>query len=320
MGEHRFSLVACARWEEQAILEWLDYHKSVGFDHVYLWSNDDEPETLRRAVAPHLSGEKPFVTYNHWAERGKQGQIYEHFLTKYSNETEWFCFLDIDEFLVFRGLNNVHEFMEPIEKQFSSVYFHWVTFGPDGRAKREPGSVLVGHTKRNKGLDFHTKNLVRSSKVSIEAVRTGNHCGARPYFHFWDDYHLPGLRICNVLGEEIVDYTKDFPAQAHAFCQRPGYQERVFNTAYCAHFQFKSEEDFLRRVERGGNSSQEHWKRMYEEGRHKALLAAHNEVTDRYLATYWAPRQSVLDSVRRALTFSVAGAPSHMVNPAGQPG
>ena len=36
MPKHKFSLVACARWEDEHILEWLDYHKAIGFDHVYL--------------------------------------------------------------------------------------------------------------------------------------------------------------------------------------------------------------------------------------------------------------------------------------------
>lgn len=54
--EHKFSLVACARWEEKDILEWLDYHRSIGIDHVYLYSNDDTAYTIWNAIEPHLSG------------------------------------------------------------------------------------------------------------------------------------------------------------------------------------------------------------------------------------------------------------------------
>ena len=298
MSKYKFSLVACARWEGAAILEWLDYHKSLGFDHIYLWSNDDDPESLREVVMPHLAGESPFVTYNHWPDKGKQGQIYEQFLERYASETEWICFLDIDEFIVLKGSSSIQQFMWPFETVYGCIYFHWVNYGPNGRLKREPGSILVGHTRRSRTLNFHTKNIIKSSFVTIEAVRLGNLEGALPYFHFWDDYKLPGLRIGNVLGEEIVGYTNNFPGTAHAFCNKPGYQERILATAYCAHFQFKSEEDFLRRVERGGNSSQEHWKRMFLDGRHKEMLAAHNEIEDTYLATYWTPHQRMLDAIR----------------------
>ena len=62
MPKHRFSLVACARWEENDILEWLDYHRSIGIDHVYLYSNDDDASTLRNVIGPHLEGPRPFVT------------------------------------------------------------------------------------------------------------------------------------------------------------------------------------------------------------------------------------------------------------------
>ncbi|TLU73856.1 glycosyltransferase family 2 protein [Lichenicoccus roseus] len=300
MAKHKFSLVACARWEEAAILEWLDYHKSIGFDHVYLWSNDDDPATLREAVAPHLCGVDPFLTFNHWPARGKQGEIYERFVAEFAIETEWFCFLDIDEFLVLKGIDNIHRFMQPLENEFGCIYFNWLNYGPNGRPRREPGSVLLGHTRRSRSLDFHTKNIIRSSLVTIAEIRAGNLAGALAYFHFWHDYKLAGLRIGDAAGEEIIDYTVDFPRAAHAFCHRPGYQERMLQVAYCAHFQFKSEEDFLRRVRRGSNSGEEHWERMFLEGRHLALLAAHDEVEDTYLADYWAPRHRMLEVVRHA--------------------
>lgn len=283
------------------MLEWVDYHKSVGFDHVYLWSNDDDPDTLRKAVTPHLAGANPFVTYRHWPVQGQQSHIYEHFLETYVHETEWFSFLDADEFLVFRGSDNVHEFMRPVETAgFDSVYFQWAMFGPNGRIQREAGSLLTGLTRRRAGLDFHTKNLVRAKKVSLDAIRRGNHAGALPYYHFWDDFELPEYRVCDTLGEEITGYTRDFPAHAQALCNRPGYQERILQSAYCAHFQFQSEEDYVRRAARGGNSSQECWERMYQEGRHKEHLAALDEVEDRYLADYWGLRQNTLDMMRQA--------------------
>jgi len=34
LPKHKFSLVACARWEEKDILEWIDYHRLIGVDHI----------------------------------------------------------------------------------------------------------------------------------------------------------------------------------------------------------------------------------------------------------------------------------------------
>lgn len=42
----RVALAAIARWETQYAPEWLTYHRAIGFDHVYLTCNDDDPSAL----------------------------------------------------------------------------------------------------------------------------------------------------------------------------------------------------------------------------------------------------------------------------------
>ena len=74
MLKHRFSLVACARWEETQIQEWVEYHKSIGFDHVYLYSNDDDPAPLFHAIAPYAYGPNPLVTFRYWPHLGEQSR------------------------------------------------------------------------------------------------------------------------------------------------------------------------------------------------------------------------------------------------------
>ncbi len=299
MTQYKYSLVSCARWEENNILEWLDYHKAIGFEHVYLWSNDDEPETLRRAVEPHLAGPKPFVTYNFWPNKSGQFQTFEKFLENYVHETEWFSFLDVDEFLVLRDLNDIGAFMASLDPAFDCVYFNWANFGANGRVAREPGSLLTGLTRRERSLDFHTKNLVRSSKVSLPLLREGLHRGELAYNHFWDGYRFLDFRICDVLGDQIEGYSQDFPIKAHAYTHRPGYQDRVLRTAYCAHYRFQSEEDFLRRFNRGGHPNQKVWGDRHMSDEHWAILKSHEEVLDTYLADFWAPRHILLEAVRR---------------------
>ncbi len=99
---YRAVLVACARWEEDSIVEWLEYHRALGFEHVYLYSNDDSPETLYRRVLPYVLAESPFVTYLHWPRVGQQIPMYLDFLRRFPNVSEWASFLDIDEFFVLK--------------------------------------------------------------------------------------------------------------------------------------------------------------------------------------------------------------------------
>jgi hypothetical protein len=61
----------------------------------------------------------------------------------------------------------------------------------------------------------------------------------------------------------------------------------VIARGYIAHFQFKSEEDFLRRWRRGGFSNGEQWRSLFETGDYKSILATNDAVYDTYLADYW---------------------------------
>ena len=308
MPEHKFSLVACARWEEQDILEWLDYHRSIGVDHVYLYSNDDQPDALRNAVEPHLSSPQPFVTFQHWPpSEGTQAHTYAHFLKHGRLQTEWFCFLDIDEFLVIKEHNDLPRFMAPMEAHFDAVYFNWLVYGAGGRLTRQPSSILMSLTRRNRRMDCHTKNFIRSSFADPHKIWPKVGAGARAFWHFWDDYALPGLRIGDVLGEPVERYTENWPTRAMALINRPGFQEQAIATAYVAHFQFKSEADFMRRVARGGNPSQLAWKKVVEEGRHKDLLAANDEVADDYLQQFWQRQQPKRVEDETATAAIVAG-------------
>jgi hypothetical protein len=67
------------------------------------------------------------------------------------------------------------------------------------------------------------------------------------------------------------------------------------------HYQFKSEQDFLLRPARGEQGAfggQALWRRLYEEGQHRAILAELNAVEDRSLAHFWDSR--LTDQARRS--------------------
>jgi hypothetical protein len=285
MPKHRFSLVACARWEETQIQEWVEYHKSIGFDHIYLYSNDDDPTALFQAVAPYAYGQDPFVTFQYWPAVGQQIEIYLHFLQTFKHETEWFSFLDIDEFFVLKGLNSIPAFMLEYEATVDCLYFNWVIYGNSGRLRREQGPTLTSYLRRAQKPDCHTKMLCRSASIDAAAIQQNPGRGA--FWHFLDNYHIQGLRCRDVLHATMDGYSTDFPQSTKPFMQREGFAKAVLARAYIAHFQFKSEEDFLRRWRRGGFPNGEQWRAAYETGVHKSILDTNNQVYDPYLAEYW---------------------------------
>jgi hypothetical protein len=287
MPRHQYAIVACARWEEDNILEWLEYHKGVGFDHVYLYSNDDDPTSLFRTVFPYVLGNDPFVTFTHWPKAGDQVAIFLDFLDRYAKDVGWFSFLDIDEFFVFKDTDNVEIFMQSYKNIADCVYFHWMIFGHSGKIKRDECWTLTSYLRRARYADVHTKMICRSASVDPDAVRTGSRMGMGSFWHFLDNYMLPNVRCIDVLKHPMNGYSADFPKTAYPFVSRPGFTDRILERGYIAHFQFRSEEDFIRRWRRGGFTNDGDWRRLYESGGHRSLLDARNAVYDSYLASFW---------------------------------
>ncbi len=243
------------------------------------------PTALFRVIAPYAYGPDPFVTFQYWPTVGEQTEMYLHFLETFKHETEWFSFLDIDEFFVLKGLNDIAAFMLEYEAVVDCLYFNWIIYGHSDRVRREDSATLITYLRRARRPDAHTKMLCRAASIEAAAIRRSHGLGA--FWHFLDNYKLPGVRCRDVLYSSTEGYSADFPASANAFIMRDGFAEAVLSRAYIAHFQFKSEEDFLRRWRRGGFPNGDEWRAIYETGVHMSILNATNEVYDTYLAEYW---------------------------------
>ncbi len=288
-SRYKYSIVACARWEESDIVEWIEYHRAVGFEHFYIYSNDDTPTALMKTLIPYLLCESPLVTLRHWPFVGQQPEIYFNFMENHLQETEWFSFLDVDEFLVFKGSNSVAQFMKPFEEEFDAVYFNWVLYGHNGFNERGDGSVLLNYTRRAAHIDLHTKVITRSSAVDPQLVRAKFLAGAIGFWHFWNEYDFEISRLTNVIRGNMAGYTDDFFTAANpAISETYAASEAIIATAYVAHFQFKSERDFLRRAERGGFPMASVWGEMFRNNTYKDVLQRMNAVEDTYLAGFWA--------------------------------
>jgi hypothetical protein len=214
-------------------------------------------------------------------------EIYFHFLNTFKQQTEWFAFLDIDEFLVLKNINNIAIFMQEYESRADCLYFNWLIYGHSGKLRREPGYTLTSYLRRAARIDVHTKMICRSAAIDPASVRAGYIQGRGAFHHFMDNYELPGVRCMDVLHAPTDGYSADFPASADVFAGRDGFSNAAIERAYIAHFQFRSEEDFLRRWRRGGFDNGEQWRQLYEAGAHRAILDVNNAIYDSYLADYW---------------------------------
>ncbi|MGH7044456.1 MAG: glycosyltransferase family 2 protein [Acetobacteraceae bacterium] len=278
---HRAAIIACARDETAYIAEWLTYHRAIGFGHVFLYCNDDDPGPLFAAVLPFLQGPDPFVTFHHYPLQGEQFRMYLHALAHYRGEAEWIAFLDIDEFLALRDGGSLDDLLDAIPPDQGCLLLHWLMFGPNGHATPPPGGVVEIYTRRAARVWASTKTLTRSACIALDRI------DRRIFFwHRWEGSLVAGAASRSVLGLDPAAMPAD-----RACLTDPAMTEAILSRAAVHHYAFRSEAALAQRVARGLGGDfhgQEMWQRALAEGTAAAQMAEMNAVEDRFLAEFWA--------------------------------
>lgn len=287
--KYRFVIAACARWESPYAAEWLTYHRAVGFEHVYLYCNDDDPAELYEAILPFTQGPDPFVTFRYFPEQGMQRQMLMHFCAHDGRDSEWVSFLDLDEFLRLPPGQTLPDYMRAFEDQTDCLMFNWVYFGPNGH-KTHPGTrVLATYTRREAHLHPNTKYLARSHLLLSPDLFVN--CTDNAFVHQLAGFISHPIRAMNVLAEDMADYYEAFPDRAAAFVHDPSRSARIFDAALIHHYAFRSEKAFEDRVARGlkGNyAAEKMWGDVAADPVGFAnLLTQLNAVEDTSLSRFW---------------------------------
>lgn len=128
--KHRLAICAVFSNEAKYLNEWIEYHRMIGVDHFYLYSNNST-DRFASVLRPYM--DKGIVTLTYWSDQLKEPR--DSFiwsvtvqLAAYENaihwralkETEWLAILDIDEFLVPVNGRPLTELLEKY-KQFPGI-------------------------------------------------------------------------------------------------------------------------------------------------------------------------------------------------------
>ncbi len=286
--QHRFAIAACARWESRYLAEWLTYHRAIGFEHVYLYCNDDEPETMYQAVLPFIQGSEPFVTFRFYPRQGEHRKTMLDFIARDLPRAEWVSFLDIDEFMRLPAGQLLAEFMAGFEPIADCVLFNWLWFGPNGHKTPPAAGVLSACTRREAVLHPFTKYVARSAVLQDAGIfRKVTDNG---FVHWLSPYSTQPIRSVNVLGEDMSGYSEGFPEAAARFARDPARHDRIIEQAVIQHYPFRSEQAFMERAARGlggDHAGQDIWSELAQSADFQGYLDDLNAVEDRRLANFW---------------------------------
>lgn len=191
----RIVVCAIAKNEHLYINEWVKHYLDLGFDHIYLYDNDN-PKSDYIGCYINKKYESKITIYNIRGikEPYLQHRVYNNFYNRH--RFDWVLFCDIDEFLF--GITNVHDFLN--NKNFDQVRIKWKLFGDDGFITRDtkiPVKDFFKKEKHDNRLEYQNKSFVRGG-LNIQI----NSCHYVKYLPSC----FPSGRKCQSDKLEIYDY------------------------------------------------------------------------------------------------------------------
>ncbi len=223
--KYKFSICAIFKNETLGLKEWIEYHILIGVDHFYLYNNfsDDDYQSV---LNPYI--ESGVVTLTEWpVPAPSQMAAYQDFYQKYRNETQWVAFIDLDEFICMREVDDIKEWIERFKK-WPSVVAYWKQFGSNG---------LIEHDK---------------SRLIIEQ-----------YTSCWDRYYDYGKTFFN-LDYDVYEFSKNFLHEMGSCCVLFGrrfFVPPINEFKYFLHFRcnriglFRGMKDFSIQINHYGSKS-----------------------------------------------------------------
>ena len=178
------AIVATARDEGLSILEWIAYHRVIGFDAFFIYTNDNTDGSLELLQTLAQHGVITLINNHVAANVSPQQKCYEHslYFVPQLRRYRWVSYLDVDEF--FLPLNCEPASLDglftqigktDLEGSFSAIFFNWKWFGSGHKFEMEDGFVLERFSEARS--DMHGKSM--SQLADVVSMRTW--CTIQPF-------------------------------------------------------------------------------------------------------------------------------------------
>lgn len=225
---HDVAIVAIAKNEGLYIQEWLEYHRLIGINKVYLYDNESTDDTVK-IIQPYI--DEGFVTYYRMPGVGRQLDAYNDAIYKYKNECRYMAFIDLDEYIMpeepFGNLSKVIKQIVSSRKNAVGIALNWCLYGNSGHKMRPNGLITENYIDR-----AHESNPMNHMIKTL--------CNPR-FVKYYISPHYPQY----YLGAISVDSTGSYQSKGW-FCRNLTFKNIRLNHYYC-----KSEEDYNIKTSRG---------------------------------------------------------------------
>lgn len=197
------NIVICviAKNENRYIKDFCDYHLSLGFDHIYVFDNNDIPEIHNVIQNTNNITIKQFKSTNSKIQK----TLYNEFLKTYN--FDWCAFIDADEFITLNKHKNIHDFIKSFDNTVTEIRLFEEVYGDDNLIY--PIDINIPVYERFKIVSkiypkYFCKSLVRKTD-KIETINA--HCFRLKNFKivYCDGTIEPDFNKLNYSNNDIID-------------------------------------------------------------------------------------------------------------------
>ncbi len=245
----RVAVASCMKNEGPFVLEWVAYHKAIGFDDVYVITNDCTDGTDQ--ILQHLHNKGIVYHHDQTLEPGESPQL-KGMKTIMARpqmaETDWLLHIDADEFLrVSAGSGQVQDLLE-VCGHADNIALMWRPFGASGHSFWRGGSVLRSFLRcqgRPRTTNAGHKSMFRPSKFTYAI----DHMPKFP--------RESEVVIVNSAGTQIRGSAVNHPTKAR---YRMAPEHLTWKVACIHHYAIRSLDVFLMKNDRGDGMARGHSK------------------------------------------------------------
>ena len=160
------TLCAIMKNEEPYIVEWVAYHRLLGFDRIVIYENDSTDGTpqLLEALA-----HESLIEFVPWRNINGSPQMTSYADGAAKCKTDWIMFLDADEFFNIHSHANVRDYIASFPADAVGIGVNWQIFGSAGQARFREGLVVERFQQAALASDrgnFHVKSLVKPTHIA----------------------------------------------------------------------------------------------------------------------------------------------------------
>ncbi len=154
------SLTAIFKNEADYIVEWLEYYILMGVEHFYLYDNGSD-DASQKLLQPYI--DKNIVTLHVVPGFKMQMRAYWDALERYTGDTEWMIFCDLDEFLLPKKHHSLLSLVRSYHN-YDQLLFRWRNFGDSGHISTPAGLTIENFLYRDAD-NVHLKPILKLDSV-----------------------------------------------------------------------------------------------------------------------------------------------------------